>query len=188
MKLNFAWPGSRSIAHVSSETSLTRTARGAGGLDLAGLGITAGHAIRAIRLTRRVRPLRGTGTWKSTTIYTVHHQPQRRPGHPAELAGWIRGHWRIEARHHIRDVTYGEDALQVRTGAGPGHGHRCAVFGCWAAPWSQLSYNVLVTGLVARSQHVVVLPVYLLVWSSISAPGAFLFTESIPLRAAPLLS
>ena len=24
-----------------------------------------------------------------------------------------RGHWQIEALHHIRDVTYGEDASQV---------------------------------------------------------------------------
>jgi hypothetical protein len=38
---------------------------------------------------------------------------------PADLAGWIRGHWRIEALHHIRDVTYGEDHSQARTGNGP---------------------------------------------------------------------
>jgi predicted transposase YbfD/YdcC len=38
---------------------------------------------------------------------------------PAQLAGWIRGPWRIEALHHIRDVTYGEDASQTRTGNGP---------------------------------------------------------------------
>ncbi len=31
----------------------------------------------------------------------------------------MRGHWRIEALHHIRDTTYGEDASQVRTGNGP---------------------------------------------------------------------
>jgi hypothetical protein len=31
---------------------------------------------------------------------------------------------RIEALHHIRDVTYGEDASQTRTGnRPPGHGH-----------------------------------------------------------------
>lgn len=38
---------------------------------------------------------------------------------PAELAGCIRGHWAIEALHHIRDVTYAEDASQVRTGNAP---------------------------------------------------------------------
>jgi predicted transposase YbfD/YdcC len=41
------------------------------------------------------------------------------PGGPAQLAAWIRGHWRIEALHHIRDVSYGEDASQTRTGSGP---------------------------------------------------------------------
>jgi NAD(P)-dependent dehydrogenase (short-subunit alcohol dehydrogenase family) len=48
-----------------------------------------------------------------------HHQPDRRPGHPAPLAAWIRGHWHIEALHHIRDVTCAEDASQVRTRNGP---------------------------------------------------------------------
>jgi hypothetical protein len=38
---------------------------------------------------------------------------------PARLADWIRGHWGIEALHHLRDVTFAEDASQVRTGAGP---------------------------------------------------------------------
>jgi len=33
--------------------------------------------------------------------------------------GWIRGHWQIEALHHLRDVSYGEDASQIRTGSGP---------------------------------------------------------------------
>jgi len=44
---------------------------------------------------------------------------QRRPGTPAQLAAWIRGHWQIEALHHIRDVSYAEDPSQVRTGSGP---------------------------------------------------------------------
>jgi predicted transposase YbfD/YdcC len=38
---------------------------------------------------------------------------------PARLADWIRGHWGIEALHHVRDVTFAEDACQVRTGAAP---------------------------------------------------------------------
>jgi DDE_Tnp_1-associated len=37
----------------------------------------------------------------------------------AQLAAWIRGHWRIEALHHLRDVSYGEDASQIRAGSGP---------------------------------------------------------------------
>jgi predicted transposase YbfD/YdcC len=38
---------------------------------------------------------------------------------PARLADWIRGHWAIEALHHIRDTTFAEDASQVRTGNAP---------------------------------------------------------------------
>jgi predicted transposase YbfD/YdcC len=39
--------------------------------------------------------------------------------HPARLADWARGHWGIEAHHHIRDVTFAEDASQLRTGSAP---------------------------------------------------------------------
>ena len=37
---------------------------------------------------------------------------------PAELADIIRGHWHIEAHHHVRDVTFKEDASRIRAGAG----------------------------------------------------------------------
>ena len=37
----------------------------------------------------------------------------------ATLAAFNRGHWSIEALHHVRDVTFGEDASRVRTGHAP---------------------------------------------------------------------
>lgn len=37
---------------------------------------------------------------------------------PADLADIIRGHWHIEAHHHVRDVTFKEDASTIRAGAG----------------------------------------------------------------------
>ncbi len=83
--------------------------------------VTAGlcfpHAAQALRVTRRIRPLAG-GKWRTATIYAVTSLTVSQAT-PAPLAGWIRGHWRIEALHHIRDVTYGEDASQTRTGNGP---------------------------------------------------------------------
>ena len=36
---------------------------------------------------------------------------------PTDLAEVIRGHWHIEAHHHIRDVTFKEDASTIRAGA-----------------------------------------------------------------------
>jgi predicted transposase YbfD/YdcC len=38
---------------------------------------------------------------------------------PAHLADYVRGHWGIEALHHIRDTTFAEDASQTRTGTAP---------------------------------------------------------------------
>ncbi len=79
-------------------------------------GIAFPHAAQAIRLTRRTRPLSG-GKWRTITVYAITslHAHQATA---AQLAGWIRGHWHIEVLHHIRDVSYGEDASQIRTGSG----------------------------------------------------------------------
>lgn len=38
---------------------------------------------------------------------------------PARLADYVRGHWGVEALHHIRDTTFAEDASQLRTGTAP---------------------------------------------------------------------
>ncbi|MFI9730911.1 hypothetical protein [Streptomyces sp. NPDC052092] len=37
-----------------------------------------------------------------------------------ELAGWIRGHWKIENQlHHVRDTAFTEDASRIRSGSLP---------------------------------------------------------------------
>ena len=46
---------------------------------------------------------------------------------PARLADLLRGHWTIEALQHVRDVTFAEDASQVRTGAAPTPWRPCAI-------------------------------------------------------------
>jgi hypothetical protein len=39
---------------------------------------------------------------------------------PAQLLQLIRGHWAIENRlHYVRDVSFGEDGSQIRSGAAP---------------------------------------------------------------------
>ena len=80
-------------------------------------GLAFPHAAQALRLTRKTRPLSG-GKWRTVTVYAITSLAFGQAT-PAEIASWIRGHWQIEALHHIRDVTYAEDASQVRTRSGP---------------------------------------------------------------------
>jgi len=80
-----------------------------------GLGFP--HAAQAIRVTRRVKDLR-QGRWRTVTVYAITNLTAAQAT-PARLADTIRGHWAIEALHHVRDTTYAEDASQVRTGAAP---------------------------------------------------------------------
>jgi predicted transposase YbfD/YdcC len=81
-------------------------------------GLAFPHAAQAIQIRRRRRPLNGTSRWSTETVYAVTSLTATQAT-PGQLAGWARGHWEIEALHHIRDVTYGEDTSQVRTGNGP---------------------------------------------------------------------
>ncbi|TDD05370.1 ISAs1 family transposase, partial [Nonomuraea deserti] len=75
------------------------------------------HAAQAIQVKRR-RTDHRTGKTTIVTIYAITSLPPGRITH-AQLATLIRGHWSIEALHHIRDVTYREDASRVRTGTAP---------------------------------------------------------------------
>ncbi len=75
------------------------------------------HATQAIRVTRRTRHL-GEKRWRTVTVYAITNLTAYQAS-PAQLADYIRGHWAIEALHHIRDTTFAEDASQVRTGTAP---------------------------------------------------------------------
>jgi predicted transposase YbfD/YdcC len=75
------------------------------------------HATQALRITRRVPPLTGRG-WRTVVVYGITSLTAAQ-ARPARLADWVRGHSGIEALHHIRDVTFAEDASQVRTGNAP---------------------------------------------------------------------
>ena len=52
------------------------------------------------------------------TIYATTSLPWRQ-ARADLIAEAIRGHWRIEALHGIRDVSFGEELAQIRTGSGP---------------------------------------------------------------------
>jgi predicted transposase YbfD/YdcC len=80
-------------------------------------GLPFPHAAQAIQVKRR-RTNRATGTTTIATIYAITdlnpHQAT-----PAQIASLIRGHWSVEALHHIRDATYREDHSTIRTGTAP---------------------------------------------------------------------
>jgi predicted transposase YbfD/YdcC len=80
-------------------------------------GLCFPHAAQAIQVTRRRRHF-GKKKWSTETVYAITSLTACQAT-PAQLATWIRGHWTIETIHHIRDVTYAEDASQTRTGSGP---------------------------------------------------------------------
>ena len=69
----------------------------------------------------QVAQVRRTVTRKGKkTVEVVYLITSDRDADPATLAAWIRGHWEIENKlHWVRDVSYGEDASQIRTGNGP---------------------------------------------------------------------
>lgn len=76
------------------------------------------HARQAIKITRWRQD---TATGKKTTRETVYAITSLASAQATarELARLAREHWTIEAHHHIRDVTFGEDSSASRTGSGP---------------------------------------------------------------------
>jgi hypothetical protein len=59
------------------------------------------------------------GQRTEATRYFITSAPRTVAG-ASELLCWTRGHWSIENKsHHVRDVTFGEDASRIRKGSGP---------------------------------------------------------------------
>ncbi|MFV2104958.1 ISAs1 family transposase, partial [Micromonospora sp. LOL_024] len=80
-------------------------------------GIAFPHARLAIRVHRRRKQSGTPETRESIYAVTSLDAHQARP---ADLAAAIRGHWAVEnSSHHIRDVTFAEDASTVHTGTAP---------------------------------------------------------------------
>ena len=52
----------------------------------------------------------------STPTPNTSRPPAASPAQPTEL---VKNHWPVEAPHHARDMTSGEDASRIRTGTAP---------------------------------------------------------------------
>jgi predicted transposase YbfD/YdcC len=99
----------RERGHGRAETRTVKTAH-VSRLEFPG-------ARQAIKITRW-RQETTTGRTSRQTVYAVTsltsaHATAR------DLARLVREHWSIEAHHHVRDVSFGEDASTSRTGSGP---------------------------------------------------------------------
>jgi predicted transposase YbfD/YdcC len=85
-------------------------------VSVQGLGFP--HAAQVLQVTRKTRDLHAN-RWRTVTVYAITSLPFEL-ARPARLADLLRGHWAIEALHHVRDSTFAEDDSLVRTGAAPG--------------------------------------------------------------------
>jgi hypothetical protein len=81
-------------------------------------GIAWPYAAQVLRIRRDSGPTRGP--WEHKEIaYGITSLPAELAGRP-HLATYARRHWAIENReHYVRDVTFHQDAQQVRTGNQP---------------------------------------------------------------------
>ena len=69
-------------------------------------------------MTRKTRDLRSR-RWRTVVVYAVTSLAHAGAS-PARLADLLRGHWSIEnGLHWVREMTFTEDASQVRSGTAP---------------------------------------------------------------------
>ena len=99
----------RDTGHGRTETRTLKTAH-VSRLDFPG-------ARQAIKISRW-RQDTATGKTSRQTVYAVTSLTSA-DATARDLARLVREHWSIEAHHHVRDVTFGEDGSASRTGRGP---------------------------------------------------------------------
>jgi predicted transposase YbfD/YdcC len=99
----------RERGHGRAETRTLKAAH-VSGLDFP-------HARQAIKITRWRQEI-ATGRVSRETVYAVTSLAGAQAT-AADLARLVREQWSIEAHHHVRDLTFREDAAASRTGSGP---------------------------------------------------------------------
>ncbi len=73
---------------------------------------------RIAQIARLVRTVRTPEKMTTETVYLITSLSPRHAD-PDRLLALIRGHWRIESRHWLRDMTFGEDRSHLRSGPAP---------------------------------------------------------------------
>jgi predicted transposase YbfD/YdcC len=70
------------------------------------------------QIAQLIRTVRTRGGTRSETVYLITSLAPRQAD-AARLLDLIRGHWSVESRHWLRDMTFGEDRSPLRSGAAP---------------------------------------------------------------------
>jgi predicted transposase YbfD/YdcC len=98
---------------------------GHGRIEIRTLHARAGHELGWLawpglqQMCRVVHQTRRRGRWQIEVHYKITSLPTELAG-PADLLRLSRRHWAIENQlHYVRDVTLGEDASRIRSGAAP---------------------------------------------------------------------
>jgi predicted transposase YbfD/YdcC len=107
--------------HIQQDRALGRIEKRTVKVATVTAGLAFPHAAQAIQITRRTRRLTRQ-KWRTETSYAITSLPAGQ-AQPAQLAAWIRGHWKIENQlHWVRDVTFGEDLSTAHRHRTPCHG------------------------------------------------------------------
>jgi hypothetical protein len=101
----------RGSGHGRQETRSVRA------VTVTDLGLGFPHLVQAARIHRWRRDIK-TGKVSRQTIYAITNMTAR-DASPQRIGQLARSEWGIEAVHHVRDVTFAEDASTIRTGHGP---------------------------------------------------------------------
>ncbi|AWW43502.1 transposase [Streptomyces cadmiisoli] len=101
----------REAGHKRRETRPVRT------LTVTGPGLDFPHVTQAAKIHRHRTDLK-TGKITRETLYAITDLTARAAS-PQAIGQLARAQWGIEAVHHVRDTTFGEDASKIRTGHRP---------------------------------------------------------------------
>ena len=75
------------------------------------------HAAQAFLIERAVRDPHDGQLRSAAAALGITSRTRERGGTPETIAAAARGHWDIEALHHVRDTTMREDAQRLRSGS-----------------------------------------------------------------------